>query len=83
MNNTASLRNAQKITAFKRIHTDFKEILKHEKCRTCSCFYGDVLTGIYEKIKRFRKIESDLSLADIENDFECWIEEANFLNMHG
>jgi len=27
---SASLRNAQKITAFKRIHTDFKEILKHE-----------------------------------------------------
>ena len=83
MNNTASLRNAQKITAFKRIHTDFKEILKHEKCRTCSCFYGDVLTSIYEKIKRFRKAESYQSLAEIENDFGRWIKEADFLNMHG
>jgi hypothetical protein len=83
MKNTASLRNSQKITAFKRIHTDFKEILKQEKCRTCSCFYGDVLTGIYEKIKRFRKIESDHSLAEIENDFERWIKEADFLNLHG
>ena len=80
---TASLRNEQKIKAIKTIHAEFQDILKHEKCRTCSCFYGDVLTGIYEKIKRFRKIESDHSLADIENDFERWIKEANFLNMHG
>jgi len=79
----ASLRNEQKIKAIKTIHAEFQDILKHEKCRTCSCFYGDVLTGIYEKIKRFRKIESDHSLADIENDFERWIKEANFLNMHG
>jgi len=80
---TASLRNEQKIKAIKTIHAEFQDILKHEKCRTCSCFYGDVLTGIYEKIKRFRKIESDHSLADIENDFERWIKEADFLNMHG
>jgi len=83
MKATASLRNEQKIKAIKTIHAEFQDILKHEKCRTCSCFYGDVLTSIYEKIKRFRKIESDHSLADIENDFEQWIKEANFLNMHG
>ena len=83
MKATASLRNEQKIKAVKTIHAEFQDILKHEKCRTCSCFYGDVLTGIYEKIKRFRKIESDHSLAEIENDFERWIKEANFLNMHG
>ena len=83
MNKTASSRNAQKITAFKRIHTDFREILKHEKCRTCSCFYGDVLNSIYEKIRRFRTIESDHRLEEIENDFERWIQEADLLNMHG
>jgi len=83
MKATASLRNEQKIKAIQTIHAEFQDILKHEKCRTCSCFYGDVLTSIYEKIKRFRKIESDHSLADIENDFERWIQEANFLNMHG
>jgi len=83
MKATASLRNEQKIKAVKTIHAEFQDILKHEKCRTCSCFYGDVLTSIYEKIKKFRKIESDHSLADIENDFERWIKEANFLNMHG
>ena len=83
MTATATLRNEQKIKAIKTIHAEFQDILKHEKCRTCSCFYGDVLAGIYEKIKSFRKIESDHSLADIENDFERWIKEANFLNMHG
>lgn len=83
MNNTASSRNTQKLSAFKKIHEDFKEILKYEKCRTCSCFYGDVLNSIYEKIKRFRAIESDHRLVEIENDFERWIKEADFLNMHG
>ena len=77
------MKNEQKIKAIKTIHAEFQYILMHEKCRTCSCFYGDVLTGIYEKIKRFRKIESDHSLAEIENDFERWIKEADFLNMHG
>jgi 23S rRNA U2552 (ribose-2'-O)-methylase RlmE/FtsJ len=83
MKNAASSHHAQKIMAFKRIHTDFKAILKHEKCRTCSCFYGDVLNSIYEKIRGFRKIESDHRLAEIENDFERWIKEANFLKVHG
>ena len=83
MKNIASSHHAQKITAFKRIHTDFKEILKHENCRTCSCFYGDVLSSIYEKIRGFRKIESDQRLVEIENDFERWIKEADFLKVHG
>ena len=83
MKSTVTSRNTLKIRAFERIHADFKDILRHEKCRTCSCFYGDVLTGIYEKIKRFRKTESDQSLAEIENDFGRWIKEADFLNMHG
>jgi hypothetical protein len=83
MNYTASARNAQKIEAFERIHSDFQEILQHEKCRTCSCFYADVLNSIYDKIKRFRKTESDHRLVEIESDFEHWIKEAAFLNMHG
>ncbi len=83
MKNTGTSRNTLKIKAFKRIHADFKGILKHEKCRTCSCFYGDVLTGIYERINRFRRTESDQSLAEIDNDFGRWIKEADFLNMHG
>ena len=77
------MRNEQKIKAIKTIHAEFQDILKYEKCRTCSCFYGDVLTGIYEKIKRFRKTETDHSLAEIENDFRHWIKDADFLGMHG
>jgi hypothetical protein len=83
MKNAASLHHAQKIAAFQRIHADFEEILQHEKCRTCSCFYGHVLSGIYEKIRRFRTIESDHRLVEIERDFARWIKEAAFLNMHG
>jgi len=83
MKATESLRNEQKIKAIKTIHAEFKDILKHEKCRSCSCFYGDVLNSTFEKIRRFRKIESDHSLAEVENDFERWIKEADFLNMHG
>jgi hypothetical protein len=83
MNNTVSARKAQKIKAFERIHTDFQEILKHEKCRTCACFYGDVLNSIYDKIKGFQKTESQRRLVEIEKDFERWIKEAAFLKMHG
>jgi hypothetical protein len=83
MRTTASSRNAQKITAFKKLHAEFKDILKYEKCRLCSCFYGDVLNSVCEKVKRFRKTEFDHSLVEIENDFERWIKEADFLNMHG
>ena len=83
MNKMTPSRNAQKILAFQRIHKDFRAILKHEKCRTCSCFYGHVLSSIYEKIKRFRTTESDHRLVEIETDFERWIKEAAFLNMHG
>jgi hypothetical protein len=80
---TASSTNAQKIMAFKKIHADFQDIMKHEKCRTCSCFYGDVLNSIYDKIKKFRGIESDHNLVEIENDFERWLKEADPLKAHG
>jgi len=83
MEHADSSRSARKLAAIKKIHTDFKAILKHEKCRTCSCFYGDVLNGVYERINKFRKTESDQRLVQIENDFERWIREAAFLKMHG
>ena len=83
MKATESLRNKQKIKAIKTIHAEFKDILKHEKCRTCSCFYGDVLNTTFEKIKRFRKTNADYSLTKIEKEFENWIKEAGFLKMHG
>ena len=83
MKTTSSLRKAQKIRAVKEIHAEFIDILQHEKCRSCSCLYGDVLSSVFEKIKKFRKSESDYSLVKIENDFERWIREADLLKMHG
>ena len=83
MKATESLRNDQKIRAIKTIHAEFQDILKHDKCRTCSCFYGDMLTRIYEKLKGVRKIESDHQIMEMENDFRNWIKEADFLNLHG
>lgn len=83
MKATKSFGNEQKINAVKKIHADFIDILKHEKCRSCSCFYGDVLYSTFEKIKKLRKTVSDYSLVKIEEDFESWIKEAGFLKMHG
>jgi len=83
MKDTASLRNGQKIAAIKKIHAEFEDILKHEKCRSCSCFHGDILNSLFEKISRFRKAESDDSLVKIQDDFARWIKEADFLKMHG
>ena len=82
MKNMESLHNAHKIKVVKGIHAEFKDILKNEKCRTCSCFYADVLNNILVKIKKFRKTEAAQDLARIENDFERWIKEAAFLKMH-
>ena len=73
----------QKITAFQKIHDDFKEIMKKERCRTCSCFYSDVLGHVYEKIRRFQEINSDLTVKKIQNDFENWLEVSGSFNMHG
>lgn len=83
MNAASSMVTETKIKAFQKIHAEFKDILKHEKCRTCSCFYADVLNIILEKIKTLRKNESDHRLVPIENDFERWVKDADSLNMHG
>lgn len=79
----SSMVNEAKINAVEKIHAEFKAILKHEKCRTCSCFYADVLNIVLEKINTFRKGNPDLRLVGIENDFERWVKEADFFKMHG
>jgi hypothetical protein len=83
MNAVSSTVIETKIDAFQKIHAEFKDILKHEKCRTCSCLHADVLNIILEKIKTFRKSESDRRLVVIENDFERWANDADILKMHG
>jgi hypothetical protein len=83
MRSTASSKIEKKVRAVKLIHAELSDILKKEKCRLCSCFYADVLNSTLDKIRIFRKAISDRGLAAIENDFERWIKDADFLNMHG
>jgi hypothetical protein len=83
MSAASSMASETKINAFQKIHVEFKDILKHEKCRSCSCFYADVLNIILEKIKTYRNSNSDHRLVAIENDFERWVNDADILNMHG
>jgi hypothetical protein len=70
MNTSGASLIGEKIAAFQKIHGDFKEIMKKERCRTCSCFYSDVLGQVYEKIKTFQEINSDRTVKKIQNDFE-------------
>ena len=83
MNMSDVMLREQKIAAFRKIHGDFKEIMKKERCRTCSCFYSDVLSHVFEKIRRFQEINSDLTVKKIEDDFENWLNASGPLNMHG
>ena len=83
MRSTASSKIEKKVRAVKLIHAELSDILKKDKCRLCSCFYADVLNSTLDKIRIFRKAISDRGLAAIENDFERWIKDADFLNMHG
>ena len=83
MKATPSMLNETKINALQKIHAEFKDILKHEKCRSCSCLYADVLNSILAKIRTYRNGETDHRLVAIENDFERWVKEADFLKMHG
>jgi hypothetical protein len=83
MQATSSIASEPKIDAFQMIHAEFKAILMNEKCRTCSCFHADVLNIILEKIRAFRSDTPDFRLEAIEKDFDHWVKEADFLQMHG
>lgn len=73
----------QKILAFRQIHNEFKEIIKHDKCRTCTCFHSDVLSKVKDTLKRFNESEPEHELAEIEADFERWTKDVDHLNAHG
>lgn len=73
----------QKTLAFRQIHNEFKEIMKHEKCRTCTCFYSDVLSKVQDTLKRFNESEPTQKLDEIEADFERWTSEVDLLKAHG
>lgn len=73
----------QKVNAFRKIHADFKEIIKHGKCRYCTCFHGDVLEKVYDTLRRFNESEPKHSLDDIEANFETWAKDVDLLKAHG
>jgi len=73
----------QKVLAFKKIHADFSDIIKHDRCRYCSCFHGDVLDKVYDSLKRFNESYPEHSLNDIQADFEGWTKDLDQFKMHG
>lgn len=82
MNADSETIKAQKISAFRSIHENFKNIMEKEQCRTCSCFHADVLNSVYDKIRNFQKREPDPRVQVIQRDFENWFKQAAALKMH-
>ena len=73
----------RKIAAFRKIHTDLKEILKQDRCRTCTCFHGDLLAKVQDTLKRFNESEPAHKLEDVEADFDRWVQDIDLLKAHG
>jgi hypothetical protein len=73
----------EKVLAITRIHKEFKEIIKHDKCRYCSCFHRDVLDKVYDRLKSFNAGQSVYNLKKIQADFENWARDLDLLKMHG
>ena len=72
----------EKYSTLKKVHEDFSEIRKEKLCRTCACFYADMMGVVLEAVKAFRKSENGKVLASVENDFETWLKEASGLELH-
>jgi hypothetical protein len=72
----------EKYLALKKVHQDFADIRKEERCRTCACFYADMMGAILEAVKTFRRNENGSELADVEKDFDNWLNEASGLDLH-
>jgi len=73
----------QKLSAFKKIHADFSDIIKHDKCRYCTCFHGDVLDKVHDALKRFNESLPEYSLKGIQDDFESWMKDLDLTKRHG
>lgn len=72
-----------KVLAFRQIHEALKAIIKHDKCRTCTCFHGDVLAKVQDALKSFNEREPGHKLPEIEADFERWGKDVDLLKAHG
>jgi hypothetical protein len=72
----------EKYSALKKVHEGFAEIRKEKLCRTCACFYADMMGAILDAVKAFRKSQNGNVLSDVENDFDSWLKEASGLELH-
>ncbi len=72
-----------KVLAFKKIHADLKDVVKHYKCRLCSCFHADVLEKVYQALKSFNDNVPEYRLDEIQADFENWARDLDQFKLHG
>ena len=73
----------EKIKAINKVHRDFVNIMQHERCRTCSCLYTDMMTSILDTIREVgRGIKDDSNLITASRDFSKWIEDMGSIALH-
>lgn len=73
----------EKILAFEKVHAALKDVVKHDKCRLCSCFHADVLEKVYLTLKCFNDIVPEHRLDEIQADFENWARDLHQFKLHG
>ena len=73
----------ERVAAIRRVHRAFSKIMKLEQCRTCSCFYADMMGQILEVVKSTQNTGDGKALVGIKNDLQKWLEEAKELDLHG
>lgn len=72
----------EKIAAIRQVHQAFAEIIRHDKCRTCSCLHGDMMAAILTVIRDIGKYKDAPELVAAENDFSEWIDGARRADLH-
>lgn len=73
----------EKIMAIEKVHREFVNIMQHERCRTCSCLYADMMASIMDTIRDVsNSIKDNSRLTDAGRDFSKWIEVAGNIDLH-
>jgi hypothetical protein len=73
----------EKIKVINKVHGEFLKIMQHERCRTCSCLYKDIMTSILDTIQDIsRSIKDDSKLITASRDFSKWIEDMGSIDLH-
>lgn len=73
----------ERARAIRKVYDDFREVMKSEKCRTCACFYADMLASVLEAARRYGSLAGNGEMADIEADLKGWFDGASHLDLHG